>query len=333
MRKQNIKIFYFLLSLILFIQLNAFAQAPEESLYKRLGGVYNIAAVVDDFVDRLLADPIITGNKNIVSAMGKITKPGLKYQITELLCQAAGGPQKYNGRSMKDSHQGLNITEAEWQAMMKDFLATLAKFNIKGLEQNELLVIVGSIKSDIVLSAPPQIPTLPNAQPTNPAPQVLPSPARSDSSETRRGNAIPAVPSIPQLPALPNLNNLNPPQPPALPSIPSPQAPAPSIPNPTTSPQVPVIPALPNPANAPAIAPDYPAKVVPSLPQLPPGIHLVKPKLELPSNPPAAAQRVQPQKAAPQARTLPDGAEPKDAPDSPDIPGDLPEEPDLEPAE
>src|SRR3989338_6709157 len=156
MKKHNIKMFSLLFFLIFFLQINyfsSFAQTQEESLYKRLGGVYNIAAVADDFVDRLFSDPLIMANKNIITAIGKITKPGLKYQFTEWFCQLAGGPQKYNGRSIKESHQNLNITEAEWQSMMKDFLATLAKFNIKGSEQNELLVIVGSTKKDIIAPA------------------------------------------------------------------------------------------------------------------------------------------------------------------------------------
>lgn len=211
MKKQNIKIFYFLLSLILFIQLNAFAQTAEESLYKRLGGVYNIAAVVDDFIDRLLSDPLIIANQNIVSAIGKITKPGLKYQLTEWFCQTAGGPQKYNGRSMKEAHQGLNISEAQWQAMIRDFLATLAKFNIKTLDQNELIVIVGGTKNDIVIPqvVQPQVPVIPT--PPNPVAPSQPQPS-----------ALPAIPNpvkapLPQIPAIPT-----PPNPTAVtPEIPS----------------------------------------------------------------------------------------------------------------
>ncbi len=328
MRKQNIKIACFLFFLILFIQANCFslsAQTQEESLYKRLGGVYNIAAVIDDFVDRLLSDPTITANKNVVSSLGKITKPGLKYQLTELLCQAAGGPQKYNGRSMKESHQGLNITETEWQAMVKDFLATLAKFNIKDLEQNELLVIVGGTKSDIVVSAPqgaqPQVPVLPGTVPVNPA-QPLPQLA-------------PNLPSA--IPTLPNPANV-PSAAPALPTLPSPA----NIPS-----AVPAIPTLPNPANIPSVVPALPTlpslpdNVVPSKPTTkpslpavpvitPPSIDLVRPRLEIPSN---SSGNIAPQ-IQPQAETAPKNDTPQDAAvtDIEDEEDELPPEPTLEPA-
>src|SRR3989338_1550049 len=127
-------------------------QAPPLSLYDRLGGSYPIAAVVDDFIERLLIDPAITANKNVTSAMGRITKAGLKFHITEMVCEACDGPQKYTGRSMKDSHAHLGISEAEWLAMEKDFLNALKKFSVPEKEQNELVAIVRSTKADIVVA-------------------------------------------------------------------------------------------------------------------------------------------------------------------------------------
>ncbi len=131
---------------------------PAISLYDRVGGVYSIAAVVDDFTDKLLSDPIITANQKVVAAMGKITKAGLKYRITELVCQVSGGPQKYTGKPMKDAHQNLNISEGEWAATVKILLGTLTKFNVPEKEQNELLVLIGSTKNDIVQASVPSIP-------------------------------------------------------------------------------------------------------------------------------------------------------------------------------
>src|SRR5690349_10628934 len=77
-------------------------------------------------------------------------QPGLKYSITELVCQATGGPQKYTGLSMRESHADLKITEAEWTAFAGEFKATLDKFKVPEKEQNELFQIVGSLKDDIV---------------------------------------------------------------------------------------------------------------------------------------------------------------------------------------
>ena len=128
--------------------------AQEKSLYERLGGVHQVAAVVDDFIDKLLVDPVITANKNTVAGLAHITKPGLKFLITEMICEAAGGPQKYTGKSMKDAHKDLKISEAEWEAMVKDFLNTLAKFKVPNKEQIELVILVSTTKPDIVLAVP-----------------------------------------------------------------------------------------------------------------------------------------------------------------------------------
>ena len=64
---------------------------------------------------------------------------------------AAGGPQKYTGRSMRDSHQHLNITPKEWDAFMDDFQQTLDKFKVPAAEQAELKAIVQSTYGDIVI--------------------------------------------------------------------------------------------------------------------------------------------------------------------------------------
>jgi len=51
---------------------------------------------------------------------------------------------------MKESHDHLNISEAQWQAMVADFRKTLDKFKVPAKEQEELIAIVGSTKKDIV---------------------------------------------------------------------------------------------------------------------------------------------------------------------------------------
>jgi hemoglobin len=122
----------------------------QTSLYARLGGVYSIAAVVDDFVDRLLANPTITSNVVVVASMQRINPPGLKFHLTAMVCEATGGPEKYSGRAMKETHAHLGITEAEWQAMAADFKTTLDKFGVPPAEQDELFAIVGTTKADIV---------------------------------------------------------------------------------------------------------------------------------------------------------------------------------------
>jgi hemoglobin len=121
------------------------------SLYERLGGVYAIAAVVDDFIDRIMTDPRLNANPKVDEAHHKVSKAGFKYLVTEQVCQATGGPQRYTGRSMYDSHAHLNITEPEWQAFLVDLQQTFNKFGVPKPEQAELFAIVASTKKDIVM--------------------------------------------------------------------------------------------------------------------------------------------------------------------------------------
>ena len=120
------------------------------SLYERLGGVYAIAAVVDDFIDRIMVDPRLNANPKVDEAHHRVSAAGFKYLVTEQVCWAAGGPQKYTGRSMSDSHADLDITESEWQSFLNDLRQTFDKFGVPAAERAELLAIVESTKSDIV---------------------------------------------------------------------------------------------------------------------------------------------------------------------------------------
>ena len=122
------------------------------SLYERLGGVYAIAVVVDDFIDRIMGDPRLNANPRVDEAHHRVTPQGFKYYVTEQVCWAAGGPQTYSGRSMLDTHRELLITSEEWDAFMDDFHQSLAKFSVPERERGELVAILESTKDDIVTS-------------------------------------------------------------------------------------------------------------------------------------------------------------------------------------
>ncbi|HEY1303845.1 MAG TPA: group 1 truncated hemoglobin [Vicinamibacterales bacterium] len=130
------------------------AEVTQPSLYERLGGAYSIATVVDDFIERLLVNATLNANPAIKEARARVPKAGLKFHVTTLVCEVTGGPCKYIGRTMKESHEKLNISQAEWDAMVVDFKATLDKFKVPQREQQELIAIVGTTKNDIVRTTP-----------------------------------------------------------------------------------------------------------------------------------------------------------------------------------
>ncbi len=125
------------------------------SLFDRLGGLYPVSAVADDFIDRVYANATLNANPNIAKARNETRKPGLKVHVANLVCMATGGPCKYTGKSMKESHAGFHITQKEWDALLVDFRASLDKFKVPAAEQAELVAIVESTKPEIVGGAAP----------------------------------------------------------------------------------------------------------------------------------------------------------------------------------
>lgn len=153
MRKQS-RLSKTLLTLCALALLTSFAgavalgqQAKEKSLYQRLGGYEAIAAVVDEFVGRLVNDPQFA---RFFVGLSNDSKKRVRQHIVDQFCAAAGGPCLYTGREMKTSHQGLGITEADWNAAAKHLVATLDKFKVPKKEQDDLLAFVSSVKKDIV---------------------------------------------------------------------------------------------------------------------------------------------------------------------------------------
>src|SRR5262249_13727648 len=102
-------------------------------------------------------DPRLNANPLVDEAHHRVPPAGFKYLLTEMVCSATGGPQKYTGRSMVDSHAHLKITSKEWDAFLDDLQQTLDKFKVPAEERNELQAIVNSTRSDIVVNSAEQV--------------------------------------------------------------------------------------------------------------------------------------------------------------------------------
>jgi hemoglobin len=123
---------------------SAYAQV---SLYQRLGGYDAIAAAVSDLMPRLRNDP-----KLWVYWKGKSLDSRRKGDqlLIDFLCAAFGGPVFYAGPDMKSSHEGLGITDEEWDITIAHIAATLDALGVAEREKTEVLQASNSLKSDIV---------------------------------------------------------------------------------------------------------------------------------------------------------------------------------------
>jgi hemoglobin len=122
------------------------AQQPR-TLYQRLGGYDAITAVVGDFADRLFADQKLA---SFFGSMSTSTQTRFKQLNTLLVCNATGGPCTYLGRSMPESHAGIGIANADFDAVAAHLVATLDKFKVPAAEKAELLAIIGGLRPSIV---------------------------------------------------------------------------------------------------------------------------------------------------------------------------------------
>jgi hemoglobin len=114
---------------------------------KRLGGYDKIAAVSDDFIGRLAADPRFA---KFFAGFSVDSKKRLRQHLVDQLCAAAGGPCVYTGRDMKTTHTGLGISEDDWNAAAVHLVESLDKNKVPKKEKDEVLAFVTTLKKDIV---------------------------------------------------------------------------------------------------------------------------------------------------------------------------------------
>ncbi len=130
----------------------AFAEqaTTKKSLYDRIGGQAALTKVVDDFVARAAANPKVNFTRNGTWNASDAAVKTLKMHLVNFLGSAFGGPQKYSGRSMKEAHKGMAITQAEFDALAADLKAVLEANKVPSAEVNEIMKIAASTAPDIV---------------------------------------------------------------------------------------------------------------------------------------------------------------------------------------
>ena len=133
------------------------------TLYERLGGGAAITAVVDDFVTRCAGDTRINGK------FARTDVPRLKAKLVEQISSATGGKVQYTGRGMRETHDGMQVTAGEFDALVEDLVATLNQFGVSAASQGQLRGILGPLRGDLVEVVSPATGTpLPEAYQTAP---------------------------------------------------------------------------------------------------------------------------------------------------------------------
>jgi hemoglobin len=162
---------YLLLVAVILITFSIYKYTTKPiTLYDRLGGIYNIAAVIDNFSDKLIKNPIVGINSNNPQLRDWHTRernhlnrlPGLKFMRTLWVADVAGGPYKFcpstktqcpfSSLNLSNQHKRFKITSDEFDAVAKELSNTLDEFKVPNREKQDILSAFAAHKKNIVAS-------------------------------------------------------------------------------------------------------------------------------------------------------------------------------------
>lgn len=118
--------------------------AAQASIYEAIGGEEALVAVVDDFYDRVLADP------QLAAYFEGTRLPSLKGRQVEFFATALGGPDLYQGPTMKQVHQGRGISQADFDKVAYHLTNSLLSAGVPGDLVSEIIGAVAPMAEDIV---------------------------------------------------------------------------------------------------------------------------------------------------------------------------------------
>jgi hemoglobin len=131
------------------------ARSGPSTLWDRLGGEDNVRRVVDDFINLAANDAEVDFNRGGRFKLDQAGVGRLKTALVDLISQASGGPFRYAGKSMKDAHKDMGITNGQFDAAVGDLRRALQKNGIKSADIQRFLDAVEPLRKEIVAPPPP----------------------------------------------------------------------------------------------------------------------------------------------------------------------------------
>jgi hemoglobin len=119
----------------------------EPSIYQSIGGEDALVAVVDDFYDRVLADPRLAG------FFAGAPVPRLKGRQVEFFGQVLGGPMTYQGAPMRQAHVGRGIRQEHFERVAGHLTDSLRAAGVPEATITEIISMVAPLADEIVSSA------------------------------------------------------------------------------------------------------------------------------------------------------------------------------------
>ena len=123
---------------------SAYPVAPAAGLFDALGQKAGIRSLMDDFALRLKADARI-GNQFKETNLAQLAS-----QLTDQVCQLAGGPCVYKGPDMKEAHANMDVTRAHFNALVEVLQQSMDARSVPFARQNQLLALLAPMHRDVV---------------------------------------------------------------------------------------------------------------------------------------------------------------------------------------
>jgi hemoglobin len=116
----------------------------QPTLFEAIGGHAAVGAAVEEFYRRVLADPDLT------PFFGGVPLQRLKAHQAAFFAQALRGPGRYTGRSMREAHAGLGITDAHFDRVAHHLVETLATLGVDQGIIEQVISAVAPLRSEVV---------------------------------------------------------------------------------------------------------------------------------------------------------------------------------------
>lgn len=115
-----------------------------DSLFDKYGGFSTIGDVVHSFYEKIM------DTESLEHYFWDVDMTRLMAHQTDFLAMALGGPSSYSGRSLKEAHRHLKITEVDFFTVAELLEEALEEAGMEDEDVASVISIVASTKGDIV---------------------------------------------------------------------------------------------------------------------------------------------------------------------------------------
>jgi len=116
----------------------------QETLYQALGADAGIERIADNFIMEIAND------ERVIEYFEDSNVARFRQFFIEHLCMLADGPCEYTGDTLVDTHTGMNITEAAFNAIVENLMAAMNGANIAIGTQNQVLARMAELREQII---------------------------------------------------------------------------------------------------------------------------------------------------------------------------------------